>query len=59
MEPYPYAYQQKYAEMKPYPDVCQLVGDNKFKVTNMQTLSHIYNHVSNNMWTWSHIQIEQ
>ena len=49
MESYPYPYQQKYAEMEPYLDGCQLVRDNKFKVTNMQTWSHIHIHVSNNM----------
>ena len=27
--------------MEPYPDLCQLVRDNKFKATNMQTWSHI------------------
>ena len=35
--------------MELYPDLCQLVRDNKLKVTNMQTWSHIQIHVSDNM----------
>ena len=42
--------------MEPYQELCQLLRDNKFKMTNMQTWSHIHIHVSDNMCTWSHIK---
>ena len=47
--------EQYYANMEPYPDPCLLVRDNKFKVKNMWTWSHIQIHVSDNMQTWRHI----
>ena len=49
MEPYPDPYEQEYAEMEPYPGLCLLVRDNKFKVTNMQSWGYPYPYVSDNM----------
>ena len=43
--------------MEPYPDLCELVRDNKFKVTNMQTWSHIHIYVSDNIYIYTFIAL--